>query len=112
MSDNDSQEKDFAARIGDFFLLLGFILFLLFAWSDQTANNARVAVQSLQYKMLNKNVINAPNFDYFFMSLISIGIGVYLRRRVAPPPPAERFQSLRKFGAKRRAKKESKSKRE
>ncbi len=104
MSHEESPHTDFAIQVGNFFLLLGALLFLLFAWSDQVAQNAVAASRNLPYKMLNKTVVKAPNFDYFFTSIISIVIGVYLRRKAVPPPPAERFSSAKKFFGKKEKK--------
>ncbi len=84
MSEEPSLRDEFGLRMGKFFIFLGFLLFILFALTDQAKN---------------------PNFDYFFASVFSIAIGVYLRRSAPKPPPADRFRTVRKWRAKRQAKK-------
>ena len=78
-------EETFSARMGKFFIFLSFVLFVLFALTDQARQ---------------------PDFDYFFSSMISLAVGLYLRRRIPPPPPAERFRTLRRWQEKRQNKEE------
>ncbi len=83
MSDEGSLRDEFGLRMGKFFIFLGFLLFIAFSLTDQAGQ---------------------PDFDYFFSSLISLALGFYLRRSAPKPPPAERFRTLRKWQAKRKAK--------
>lgn len=78
-------EETFSARMGKFFIFLSFVLFVLFALTDQAKQ---------------------PNFDYFFSSMISLAVGLYLRRQVPSSPPAERFRTLRRWQESRKSKKE------
>jgi hypothetical protein len=66
---------DFIARIGTFFFLLGFGLFVLFLASDMA---------------------DMPQFDYLCLSMLSIGLGWMMVRRKAPPPSAGRFSWVKK----------------
>ncbi|RME89173.1 MAG: hypothetical protein D6770_05245 [Anaerolineae bacterium] len=63
-------------RIGTFFVIVGVGLIALFAISD---------------------FAGMTNFDYFFLGMFVIGLGVLFRRRAAPPPPSGRFSILRKL---------------
>ena len=67
--------NEFVIRIGTFFIVIGVGLLILFIASD---------------------LANQPDFDYFFLSMISIGFGWLLRRRKPPPPSAGRFSMFRK----------------
>jgi hypothetical protein len=62
--------KEFIARIGDFFLVMGFFLFLLFVSSDLAKH---------------------AEFDYLFLSILTLGIAWVLRRRRPRRPAAGRF---------------------
>lgn len=85
MSDDIRPEETFSARMGKFFLFLSFVLFVIFALTDQAKQ---------------------PDFDYFFSSMISLAVGLYLRRQAPPTPPAERFRTLRRWQARRKGKQE------
>ncbi len=76
MSEEPSLRDEFGLRIGKFFLFLGLLLFIAFAITDQA---------------------KTPNFDLFFSSILSLAIGLYLRRAAPKPPPAERFRMVSKL---------------
>ncbi|MEJ5225739.1 MAG: hypothetical protein WHV44_14875, partial [Anaerolineales bacterium] len=59
------ERKDFIARMGTFFLLLGTFLLVLFVASD---------------------VGKQANFFYFILSIPLLFAGWYFRRAAAPPP--------------------------
>ena len=63
-------------RLGTFFVVLGGGSFLLFVMSD---------------------FADQVDFDYFFVALVLLGIGFYLRRSKAPPPPSTRFTWFKGF---------------
>ena len=69
-------DDPFEVRMGTFFMVLGGGAFLLFILSD---------------------VADQVDFDYFFISMILIAIGYYLRRTKAPPPPSGRFEWFKGF---------------
>jgi hypothetical protein len=66
---------EFIARIGTFFLILGFGLFVLFLASDMA---------------------DMPQFDYLCLAMLSVSLGWMFRRRKAPPASAGRFSLVRK----------------
>ena len=68
--------NEFLIRIGTFLLLIGIGVFILFVASDMGGKT---------------------NFDYLFWSVLSVTVGLMLRRRKAPPPPSGRFGYLRKL---------------
>jgi hypothetical protein len=68
--------KEFITRIGTFFLLIGIGIFILFIASDYA---------------------NKTNFDYLFWAVLSVTIGIMLRRRKTPPPPSDRFSYVRRL---------------
>jgi hypothetical protein len=65
---------EFIIRVGTFFILIGVGIFILFVASDYA---------------------NQTNFDYLFWAVLSVTIGILLRRRKPAPPPSERFSYLR-----------------
>lgn len=65
-------------RMGTFFLIIGLGLIILFVASD---------------------LAETVYFDLFFTGVLSAGLGLYLRRRVAPPPPSGRFETWGKIRA-------------
>jgi cytochrome c biogenesis protein CcdA len=85
----EGDRKEFIARIGTFFLLIGIGTMWLFIVSDMG---------------------NETKFVLFFASVITLVIGWYFKRITAPPPkPGTRFEGLRKLAQKQR---EAKEKRE
>jgi len=77
--------REFLARMGTFFVLIGIGILILFIASDNAG---------------------AANFDYLFWALISIVLGFFLRGRREPAAPSGRFSSLRKFRGPERGRKE------
>ena len=67
-------DENIIPRIGTFFIVLGSGFILLFVVSD-----------------LAKSTI----FDLFFAGVLLAGVGLYLRRKIAPPPPSGRFETWR-----------------
>jgi hypothetical protein len=78
---------EFIVRIGNFFILIGVGIFILFVASDYA---------------------NQTNFDYLFWAVLSITIGIMLRRRKPSPSPSGRFSYLRKMRGGRNNQKEEK----
>lgn len=77
--------KEFIIRIGTFFLLIGAGIFILFVASDYAGKT---------------------NFDYLFWAVLSITIGIMMRRRKPAPPPSGRFSYVRKLKERRRTDRE------
>ena len=77
--------KEFIIRIGTFFLLIGSGIFILFIASDYAGKT---------------------NFDYLFWAVLSVTVGIMLRRRKAPPPPSGRFSYVRRLRERRHSDKE------
>ncbi len=69
-------EDPFIVRVGTFFMVMGLGAFVLFVTSD---------------------IAEKVDFDYLFVAMVLLGIGWSLRRKKAPPPPAGRFEYLRKW---------------
>jgi hypothetical protein len=67
---------EFIIRVGTFFILIGVGIFILFVASDSA---------------------NQTNFDYLFWAVLSVTIGILLRRRKPAPPPSGRFSYLRRM---------------
>ena len=65
-----------AARIGTFLVLLGLFFFIIFIASD---------------------LAEQPDFDWLFLGLLFLVIGIILQRRAPPPTPSERFSAIRRF---------------
>ncbi len=78
-----TSQSELVPRIGTFLILLGIFSLILF---------------------ITSNLAQQPQFDWLFVSLLLLGIGIFLRRRAAPSPPAGRFSIVRKIlgGAKKR----------
>jgi len=68
--------NEFLVRMGSFFTIIGIGLMVLFA---------------VTY------LANAPDFNFFFLGLVSIYVGWRLSRRKSPPPPSGRFATIRKW---------------
>jgi hypothetical protein len=86
--------KDFLARIGTFFFLIGIGLLLLFVASDASSD------------------ITAKSTDYSWLcgSVILIALGFLFRRSAAPPEAADRFRTVHKIQERREAAKKEKAK--
>ena len=67
--------NDFIARVGTFFLVIGFGLFVLFLASDMA---------------------NQPEFDYLCLAMLSVAMGWMMSRRRGPAPSADRFSLIRR----------------
>ncbi len=67
--------SDFIGRVGTFFFVIGFGMFILFVASDWA---------------------NAPQFDYLCIAMLAIGVGWMFQRRRPPPASAGRFSFVRK----------------
>lgn len=67
---------EFIVRIGTFFTLVGTGVLILFIASDSAGQ---------------------ANFDYLFWAVLSVTLGILLRRRKPPTPTGNRFTSLRRF---------------
>ncbi len=89
MGEGPSEEKEFVPRVGTFLILMGIFFFILFMASE---------------------FADKPDFDWFFVGLLFVGIGFFFRRRAAPPPPAGRFSGIRKFRENAKKSKEKKAK--
>jgi len=76
---------EFLTRNGTFFILIGVGVLVLFIASDSSG---------------------AANFDYLFWAMLSVLVGIFLRRRRDPPGPAGRFSTLRGFRGPVRGRKE------
>ena len=85
------QEDPLGPRVGTFFILIGIGLLILFAASD-VAPGADV------------------EFDYFFLGVLGVVIGILFRRKAPKPPPSNRFSRLRTMREKSKQRKEDKKK--
>lgn len=74
-------DDPFEVRVGTFFVVMGMGIFLLFVLSD---------------------IANKVDFDYFFLAMILLAIGYYMRRTKAPPPPSGRFSWFKGYWGKTR----------
>lgn len=68
-------DDPFVVRVGTFFLVIGAGAFLLFVFSD---------------------IAEKVDFDYLFVAVLLIGLGWYMRRSKAKPPPAGRFSWVKR----------------
>jgi hypothetical protein len=73
----DMEEDPLVARIGTFFLVIGFGSLILFIASD---------------------LAHQPDFDYFFVAIVLIAIGWTFRRKKSAPPPSGRFSMFSRMG--------------
>jgi len=85
------QEDPLGPRVGTFFILIGIGLLILFAASD-VAPGADV------------------EFDYFFLGVLGVVIGILFRRKAPKPPPSNRFSRLRAMREKSKQRKADKKK--
>ena len=69
-------EFNLRPRVGTFFLLVGFGLLLIFLGSEFSRE---------------------PDFNFFFMGLGALFLGLLFRRRPGGPPQTSRFQTLRRI---------------
>ena len=79
--------NEFLVRLGTLLTVVGIGLFILFGASYMATT---------------------PDFVYFFAGLISVIVGWRLLKRKTPPPPVERFSTVRKLFAKPKKKEEGK----
>jgi len=89
--DHEKKQEDLIPRIGTFLVLLGIFSFILFLASDWA---------------------NQPDFDWLFVGLLMVAIGIGFRRRAAPHPPAGRFRTIRKIRENSKKRKEEEEKEE
>ncbi len=83
------EEDSLIIRVGTFFMVIGFGAFVLFVTSD---------------------IADQVDFDYLFIAMLLIGIGWGFRRKKVPPPPAGRFEYIRKMRENAKNKKTEKPK--
>jgi hypothetical protein len=76
MGDEGPPQRELVPRIGTFLILLGIFSLIFF---------------------ITSGLAQQPDFDWLFVSLLLLGIGVFLRRRAAPAPSAGRFSIVRKL---------------
>jgi len=88
MDENQTDQSEFIPRIGTFLNLLGVFFFILFLASD---------------------FANQPDFDWLFLGILALSIGIIFRRRAPPPPPSERFTMVRKLRENAKKRREEKS---
>jgi hypothetical protein len=81
--------KDFIARVGTFFFVIGFGMFMLFVASDWA---------------------NSPQFDYLCLAMLAAGLGWMMQRRRPPPASAGRFSLVRKTRERVRKRREERNK--
>lgn len=81
--------SDFIPRVGSFFIVIGFGLFILFMASDAA---------------------NMPQFDYLCLAVVSVGLGLVMLRRRPPPASAGRFSFVRKTRENIRKRREERNK--
>lgn len=82
-------DDDIAVRVGTFFFLIGFFVFILFVASD---------------------FAQKPEFDLLFLSMFAIGLGWLFRRHKPPRPSAGRFSIITKARENAKKRKEEKEK--
>ena len=83
------EEDSLTIRMGTFFMMMGLGSFVLFVTSD---------------------IADKVDFDDLFIAMLLIAVGWFFRRTKAPPPPAGRFEYLRKMRENSKNKKVDKSK--
>jgi hypothetical protein len=82
-------EDPLIVRVGTFFMVMGLGAFVLFVTSD---------------------IADQVDFDYLFVAMLLLAVGWGFRRKKAQPPPAGRFESLRKMRDNAKNKNSDKSK--
>ena len=82
-------QSEFVPRIGTFLILLGIFSLIFFLASD---------------------FAQTPKFDWLFIGIVLIGLGILLRRRAPPPPPSGRFGMMRKMREDAKKRKEERAK--
>ncbi|MBE0670844.1 MAG: hypothetical protein IH588_09670 [Anaerolineales bacterium] len=82
-------EDPLIVRVGTFFMVMGLGAFVLFVTSD---------------------IADQVDFDYLFIAMLLLGVGWGFRRKKAPPPPAGRFEYLRKLRNKNKGSEKSNQK--
>ena len=85
--------KDFIARVGTFFFLLGIGLIMLFVASDASAD---IIAKRTDYSLLCGGIL-------LFM------VGFLFRRTARPPEAADRFRYIRRIQDRREAAKKEKA---
>ena len=81
-------QEELVPRVGTFFVLLGIFALIFFLASD---------------------FAKKPEFDWLFIGMVLMGIGLILRRRAPPPPPSGRFGTYRKMRENAKKRKEEKA---
>ena len=87
--DGPTPQEELVPRVGTFFIILGIFALIFFLASD---------------------FAKKPDFDWLFIGMVLIGIGIVLRRRAPPPPPTDRFSMVRKMRENAKKRKEEKAK--
>lgn len=90
-----SEDEDLLVRIGTFFMLVGFIIFVMFVASDLASKHSADI---------------RADFDYLFIAILAIGGGWLLRRRKPPRPSAGRFGMINKMRSDANKRKEDQQK--
>ena len=90
-----SEDEDLLVRIGTFFMLVGFVMFVIFVASDLSPKTAQNP---------------GANFDFLFIAILAIGGGWLLRRRKPPQPSAGRFSIINKMRSDAKKRKEEQQK--
>lgn len=85
--------KDFLARVGTFFFLIGIGLVMLFIASDASVDFSD----------------KPTNYSFLCGGVLLFMVGFLFRRTAAPPQAADRFRSVRKIQERREAAKKEKA---
>jgi hypothetical protein len=85
--------KDFIARVGTFFFLMGVGLFMLFIASDASRAHSG----------------DPTNYTYLCAAVTLFMVGFLFRRTAKPPEAADRFRTIRKIQDRREAAKKEKA---